>query len=64
MTHATNVHANAFHILRWLPKGCKVLLEGNVSDVVRDVVREEGRLQSVLDEVGYAKRQHQMPERH
>ncbi|KAF3006433.1 hypothetical protein E8E13_001874 [Curvularia kusanoi] len=64
MTHATSVYANAFHILRWLPRGCKVVLEGNVSDVVRDVVREEGRLQSVLDEAGYAKRQHQMPERH
>lgn len=64
MTHATSVYANAFHILRWLPRGCKVMLEGNVSEVVREVVREEGRLQSVLDEVGYAKRQHQMPERH
>ncbi|KAF1363127.1 hypothetical protein EJ07DRAFT_163037 [Lizonia empirigonia] len=64
MTHATSVYANAFHILRWLPRGCKVVLDGNVSDVVRDVVREEGRLQVVLDEVGYAKRQHQMPERH
>lgn len=64
MTHATSVYANAFHILRWLPRGCKVVLEGNVSDVVRDVVREEGRLQTVLDEAGYAKRQHQMPERH
>lgn len=63
MAHATNVHANAFHILRWLPRGCKVLLEGNVSDIVKDVVREEGRLQSVLDDKGYAKRQHQMPER-
>ncbi|KAF2621599.1 hypothetical protein BU25DRAFT_235306 [Macroventuria anomochaeta] len=64
MTHATSVYANAFHILRWLPRGCKVVLEGNVSEVVREVVREEGRLQSVLDEAGYAKRQHQMPERH
>lgn len=64
MTHATSVYANAFHILRWLPRGCKVVLEGNVSEVVRDVVREEGRLQSVLDDMGYAKRQHQMPERH
>ncbi|KAH6633444.1 hypothetical protein C7974DRAFT_171802 [Boeremia exigua] len=62
--HATNVHANAFHILRWLPRGCEVLLEGHVSDIVKDVVREEGRYQSMLDEVGYAKRQHQMPERH
>lgn len=64
MSHATSVYANAFHILRWLPRGCKVVLEGNVSKAVRDVVREEGRLQSVLDEAGYAKRQHQMPERH
>ncbi|OSS54542.1 hypothetical protein B5807_01065 [Epicoccum nigrum] len=64
MTHATSVYANAFHILRWLPRSCKVVLEGNVSEAVRDVVREEGRLQSVLDEAGYAKRQHQMPERH
>lgn len=64
MTHATSVYANAFHILRWLPRGCKVVLEGNVSEVVRDVVREEGRLQNVLDDMGYAKRQHQMPERH
>lgn len=61
MTHATSVYANAFHILRWLPRSCKVVLEGNVSEGVRDVVREEGRLQSVLDEAGYAKRQHQMP---
>ena len=64
MSHATSVYANAFHIMRWLPRGCKVVLEGNVSEVVRDVVREEGRLQSVLDDEGYAKRQHQMPERH
>ncbi|KAF1923131.1 uncharacterized protein M421DRAFT_76081 [Didymella exigua CBS 183.55] len=64
MSHATSVYANAFHILRWLPRGCKVVLEGNVSEVVRDVVREEGRLQIELDEAGYAKRQHQMPERH
>jgi epsin len=64
MTHATSVYANAFHILRWLPRSCKVVLEGNVSEAVRDVVREEGRLQSVLDEAGYAKRQHQIPERH
>ncbi|KAF2130462.1 hypothetical protein P153DRAFT_289284 [Dothidotthia symphoricarpi CBS 119687] len=61
---ATSVYANAFHILRWLPKGCRVILEGNVSEVVRQVVTEEGRLQSVLDDTGYQKRQHQMPERH
>lgn len=64
LTHASSVYANAFHILRWLPRGCSVVLEGNVSEVVRGVVREEGRLQVVLDDAGYAKRQHQMPERH
>lgn len=48
---ATSVYANAFHILRWLPKNCKVILDGNVPDIVRQVVAEEGRLQSVLDEV-------------
>ncbi|KAF1845329.1 uncharacterized protein K460DRAFT_405594 [Cucurbitaria berberidis CBS 394.84] len=61
---ATSVYANAFHILRWLPRGCKVVLEGCVSDSVMRVVREEGRLMSVLDETSYLKRQHQMPERH
>lgn len=47
----TSVYANAFHILRWLPKGCKVVLEGNVSEIVRKVVVEEGRLLDELDEV-------------
>jgi epsin len=58
------VYANAFHILRWLPRGCNVGLEGNVSETVKRVVAEEGRLQNVLDEASYLKRQHQMPERH
>lgn len=48
---ATSVYANAFHILRWLPRSCSVVLEGNVSDTVRRVVAEEGRLQNILDEV-------------
>ncbi|RMZ74600.1 hypothetical protein GMOD_00003659 [Pyrenophora seminiperda CCB06] len=64
VTGATSVYANAFHILRWLPRGCNVGLEGNVSDTVKKVVAEEGRLQAVLDEASYLKRQHQMPERH
>ncbi|KNG44783.1 ENTH-like protein [Stemphylium lycopersici] len=64
MTGATSVYANAFHILRWLPKGCDVGLDGHVSDSVKKVVAEEGRLQSELDEASYLKRQHQMPERH
>ena len=45
------MYANAFHILRWLPRGCTVVLEGCVSESVMRVVREEGRLQGVLDEV-------------
>jgi hypothetical protein len=48
---ATSVYANAFHILRWLPRGCSVMLEGCVSETVKKVVLEEGRLMSVLDEV-------------
>jgi hypothetical protein len=50
---ATNVYANAFHILRWLPRGCQVVLEGCVSEAVRWVVCEEGRLMSMLDEVSF-----------
>ncbi|KAF2866979.1 hypothetical protein BDV95DRAFT_503967 [Massariosphaeria phaeospora] len=64
MSGATSVYANAFHILRWLPQGCKVVLQGNVSAVVKRVVADEGRLQEQLDETSYLKRQHQMPERH
>jgi epsin len=54
---ATSVYANAFHILRWLPRGCSVLLEGCVSETVRKVVVEEGRLMNVLDEVSVLSRQ-------
>lgn len=50
---ATSVYANAFHILRWLPRGCSVVLEGCVSEAVRKVVVEEGRLMNVLDEVSW-----------
>ncbi len=60
---ACSVYANAFRILRWLPRGCRVELEGEVSEVVREVVREEGRLKEVLSEEKYRKRMHQMPER-
>lgn len=51
---ASRVYANAFHILRWLPRGCSVVLEGNVSEQVRKVVLEEGRMMNVLDEVSSA----------
>ncbi|KAF1969576.1 hypothetical protein BU23DRAFT_571491 [Bimuria novae-zelandiae CBS 107.79] len=54
------IYANAFRILRWLPKGCKVILEGNVNDSVKRVVGEEGRLLVELDEISYLRRQHQM----
>jgi epsin len=56
VTGATSVYANAFHILRWLPRGCNVGLEGNVSDTVKKVVAEEGRLQATLDEVSAERR--------
>jgi epsin len=56
VTGATSVYANAFHILRWLPRGCNVGLEGNVSDTVKRVVAEEGRLQATLDEVSAERR--------
>lgn len=48
---ATSVYANAFHILRWLPQGCKVDLDGCVSETVRKVVADEGRLMSDLSDV-------------
>lgn len=61
----TSIYSNAFHILRWLPKGGKVVLDGSgVSDSIKNVVEEEGRLMDTLDEGSYLKRQHQMPERH
>ncbi|KAF2137615.1 uncharacterized protein K452DRAFT_235476 [Aplosporella prunicola CBS 121167] len=59
----TNVYANAFHILRWLPKATVVRLEGNVQEEIRKVVEENGRLAMALNEVKYLRRQHQMPER-
>ncbi|KAF2754900.1 hypothetical protein EJ05DRAFT_503843 [Pseudovirgaria hyperparasitica] len=57
------VYANAFHILRWLPKPCKVRLEGRVPEVIERIVRENERSAETLDEHAYQKRQHQMPEK-
>lgn len=51
----TNVYANAFHILRWLPQTCVVRLEGYVSEDIRRVVEENGRLAKKLDDVSYAR---------
>jgi hypothetical protein len=50
----TSVYATAFHILRFLPRKCKVVLKGEVTEVVRRVVEEEARLLMVLDEVRFA----------
>ncbi|KAL1621781.1 hypothetical protein SLS54_005304 [Diplodia seriata] len=47
----TNVYANAFHILRWLPKNTLVQLEGNVHEEIRKVVEENGQLSKKLNEV-------------
>ncbi|OJD40258.1 uncharacterized protein BKCO1_1000388 [Diplodia corticola] len=46
----TNVYANAFHILRWLPKNTLVQLEGNVHEEIRKVVEENGQLSKKLNE--------------
>ncbi|KAF2841810.1 hypothetical protein M501DRAFT_1007943 [Patellaria atrata CBS 101060] len=46
-----NVYANAFHILRWLPKGAVVRLEGQCMEEIKRVVEENGRLATLLDEV-------------
>ncbi|KAB2575453.1 uncharacterized protein LTHEOB_11959 [Lasiodiplodia theobromae] len=59
----TNVYANAFHILRWLPKNTLVQLEGNVHEEIRKVVEENGQLSKKLNEKEYLRRQHQMPDR-
>jgi hypothetical protein len=51
ISSTTNVYANAFHILRWLPKNCVVKLEGSVHEEIRRVVEDNGRLAVALDEV-------------
>nr|OQO19598.1 hypothetical protein B0A51_15894 [Rachicladosporium sp. CCFEE 5018] len=53
----TTVYANAFDILRWLPKQCEIVLEGNVCEEVRSVVDKNANLAKDLDEVAYARRQ-------
>lgn len=51
LSGTTSVYANAFHILRWLPKHCVVRLDGPVNEQIRRVVEDEGRLQRSLDQV-------------
>jgi len=58
-TSSSNVYAGAFHILRWLPRGTEVVLEGGVPAEVRRVVEEGRTLAKALDEKAYARRQHQ-----
>jgi hypothetical protein len=48
----TNVYANSFHILRWLPQGTKVLLEGGATDEIKRVISENTRMGQSLDKVG------------
>lgn len=47
----TTVYANAFDILRWLPRQCEVVLEGNVCEEIRAVVDRNANLAKNLDEV-------------
>lgn len=49
----TTVYANAFDILRWLPKRTEVVLEGNVCEEIRRVVEKNSNLAKSLDEVSF-----------
>lgn len=49
----TTVYANAFDILRWLPRKCEVVLEGNVCEEIRKVVEKNLDLAKSLDEVSH-----------
>ncbi|GAB7364066.1 hypothetical protein MBLNU230_g4619t1 [Neophaeotheca triangularis] len=53
----TTVYANAFDILRWLPRQAEVVLEGNVCEEIRTVAGKCANLAKTLDEVQYARRQ-------
>ncbi|QDS75075.1 hypothetical protein FKW77_006795 [Venturia effusa] len=61
--NGTNVYANAFHILRWLPQSTKVVIDGGTTAEIREVVEENRRMATDLDNTSYLRRQHQMPER-
>lgn len=51
----TTVYANAFDILRWLPRQCEVVLEGNVCEEIRKVVEKNSNLAKSLDEVSHSR---------
>jgi hypothetical protein len=50
----TTVYANAFDILRWLPRKCEVVLEGNVCEEIRRVVEKNLDLAKNLDDVSHS----------
>jgi hypothetical protein len=52
----TTVYANAFDILRWLPRQCEVVLEGTVCEEIRRVVEKNSTLAKSLDEVSFSSR--------
>jgi hypothetical protein len=50
-TGNTPLYANGFDILRWLPKECEVVLQGNVCAEVKAVVSKHATLAKTLDDV-------------
>lgn len=56
--NGTNVYANAFHILRWLPQNTKVVLDGGATADIRLVVEENRRMAKDLDNVSFMKYWH------
>lgn len=53
----TTVYANGFDILRWLPQGCEVLLEGTKNREIDIVVGRHMRLAGVQDKVSWEQAQ-------
>jgi hypothetical protein len=53
-SNGTNVYANAFHILRWLPQSTKVVLDGGATHDIRQVVEENRRMANDLDNVSFS----------
>lgn len=50
--HSTiHMYANAFNILRWLPRSTHVILEGDVCEEIRNTVRQNATLAKELDDV-------------
>jgi hypothetical protein len=51
----TNVYANSFQILRWLPQKTVVILDGGRTEDIDKVIEENQRMSSTLDKVGAPK---------